>query len=359
MIDFVTLYFEKSRYRLKWSESLVLEQSSVRLSDDIALEERIFDIANVQVRGKSIRVDDPLFKLRENRFGLYIQFNPSAIAYNGINFKIATYDEMLRSIETVKSKILDVVDLDFESGTLLRLDLAKDITPQYSFSRYIPMFQWLEGNRSAISNRWNTSYWWSHLHKSIHFYDKRVQLRNILKGIRLNADQSKVWDDLQKPKNLIRVEVKLKRSYLIKNELKMVTLSDLLDPTKFSYLEDTFKEVIRKMILSKEPKGTSSSYCDPSDVGLLKSLLENVGERSAIDEWLILLGLESVMEKLGGIEGFQSGIKEAGFVKGTVSKQTKKIKERLELLRVLATQDSKSSPTLPNLYQEIINLVMS
>lgn len=239
VIDYLTISFRKSDYRLKSSQNWILRRGNIVASENKSLDDNVFEMDNLTLKGHSMILNSDSFKINETPSGLYIQFNPSSYAYQGINFRTASYSEFVHCIDEIKSRLKEVVELDFESGTLHRIDLAKDIYPHFDFSYYIPVFQCLEGNRNSRNQKLGSTYWWSNEHKEVQFYDKKAQLKNLIPKLRgLTALQTQTWNELKQYNQILRVEVKLKKNYLIVRELKIETLAELLVPSIYDGLQD-------------------------------------------------------------------------------------------------------------------------
>jgi hypothetical protein len=240
-----------------------------------------------------------------NQIGLLVQFNPSQLIY-GHNYNLISQSQLNEACARVQSKLIELgVYVDLNNMIVSRIDIAKNILGDKPFGAYKTLFNFLYTNRLSRSNypEYPTTYGFSNKCRSIIFYDKLEQLKK--KGIsnsELNIDNNAV---------IIRCEYQAKKAKIVKRDLQINKLTELLEPETFKHLEQRFSEIVKKLIF-KGGRVYSKIEGIGSEIDFLKHL-KKMYSRNTILKFLASLNLDEIIERFDTLDNFANVLAGAGF----------------------------------------------
>jgi len=299
--------------------------------------------------------------------GIYIKITPCKIYYKHNLFVLSIFD-FIKAWEEAKKVIREIVDGDLQSAIISKIDLCRNIEPQFGFETYELVFRWLKGNRQARTQWYPSSYYWMNREKILIVYDKLAELAaqiknqdSYFKGRGEKTDKVHFYYKTLEIRNLlekfedrkiIRVETRLYTKKLVKDFLGVETMGELLEKHTPALYEQAFISQIRRMVLCREPE-LSQKLEFQSQLELLQQCQKQFKSR-AVSNFDLLMGLPAFLDGIGTIERYKALLEAAGYSKSDVSKYLKHRRELLELSRSI---DGAVYPTgsTPALYKEFFD----
>lgn len=369
--DCVVIHYPNSKFKLKKPSEFYLRADEISVTEVLDDEDfqNSFCFSDQTVTGYKIYtkyIRGVYLKIIVGH-GLYVKITLCKLFFKHNLYSLSVFD-IAKAFEEAKKMILELVDLDFESGIITKIDLFRNIETQYPINVYELIFIWLNGNWQAVSHRYPTSFYWMNTEKILVIYDKLAELAAQLKNqdtyLKGRGDAKNKIDNYFKNleitnllkrfegRNFIRIETRLYTKKLVKDFLGVETVGELLAKQTPALYEQAFISQIRRMVLCKAPE-LSQKLEFHSQLELLKQCQKQFKNR-AVANFDSLMGLPSFLEGLGSIKQYKALLEAAGYSKSDVSKYLKQRRELLELSRSI---DGAVYPTgsTPALYKEFFD----
>lgn len=258
------------------------------------------------IRAKNIYFNHhDVFSLSVNRTGMQVIFNPSKILH--------TY-ELVTDFKDVK-KVSDRINVimaqnkiltNFDTCSISRLDLAKQLIIPNGAYRYKPAFEFMKGKRVKKVG-YETAFNWFNKSDEAEFYDKSVQSKLSFK-------------------DLNRFEIRLKKTNVVQQRTGFNTYATLFQSDN-NYVNSIYNGYLStKLFDNNIPMQLVLDFS--SEVEKMKHF-KNLG-RNAVLKYLVSSNLDDVINKFGTIETIFDIMKEAGFDKSSISRERKNILDILD-----------------------------
>lgn len=239
-----------------------------------------------------------------NKVGMIIQCNPS---------KIAHPYKLMDDVNQVKDVIKSIGEDMKESGIVTnitnsiisRVDLAKQDFMGRDLSNYRMAYEFLQGKRMK-SKGYESGYLFHNGQQEACFYDKGIE------------------SGISSINGLLRSEGRFKNSRSVCKNLGVKTFLDFCK-TDCNQWNENYNLYFNDSIFRKAGEGTFIDF--NSEVERLKAL--KASGRNAILEYMVSVGMDTILLKFGSIDCLFDLMKAAGFSKETIKKERGKMRERI------------------------------
>jgi hypothetical protein len=254
-----------------------------------------------------------------NRDGMQVVFNPSKYFHP---YELLTdtrkLSDVLKHVESELHQVKIKANL-LECG-LSRLDLTKQIYMPEPVYTYGNAFRSIKAKRApAVSfpdgYRWGNKTW------EVQFYDKGIELiaNKFLKS--------------ESPINLMRGEVKYKRSAFLKKNVGIKKMSDLIQAGP-DHLTSCYNKILLKNVFQRKTEGEQLPIQFMEELEVLQFYMSRI-KRGALGAYKNSVGIETIIERAGGIDGYKRLLEHAGYSQGYISKEVNSIREQIEIVALI------------------------
>ena len=246
-----------------------------------------------------------------NRTGLRVNFNPSKFLHP---YELNT--DLTDITEIIKTEVAEAgIDTDITDSKIWRLDLTKQANMSQPVHVYNGAFGYLRGKR-LVSKNYPSGYSFSNKSNEVVFYDKRAELACKFK---LNIPES----------NFMRAEVKYLKTKNVITHTGCKSYMALLG-TDVGQLRDSYNNYLTKKIFTKDKLGDQLALNFESEAEILKSYLE-LNYRNGIMKYITDLGLDTMLELFGSLEGFERLLQAVNVERTKVYRTIKKLEQHIQL----------------------------
>jgi hypothetical protein len=258
-----------------------------------------------QIQANSLYFNHPdFYSTSVNQTGIQVIFNPSKILHPYKLASLLETNEVIKAVE--KDLIKNGILLNIDSMMISRIDLAKQNLMIRDNLAYAPAFKFMNGKQMK-SVQYEFGYRWGNKQHENTIYDKSKES---------NLHES----------NILRNEVKLKKTGIVRKRSGIHSIKQLIDSSD-SYLTNLYNDYLNEKLFTGSYSEQLTFDFD-NEVQRLKALKKE--GRNAVIKWIASRGINSLIQELGSIEVLYQIISQAGFTKGTVSKEKDKIEELLK-----------------------------
>lgn len=127
--------------------------------------------------------------------------------------------------------------------------------------------------------------------------------------------------------HLIRAELRFRKRRNVKKYTGIRTIGDFFDESCLSDLKHRFNHFVSKRIFKVDTDQIAKTR--QAEISRLRFLKEEVGERQAIDEFLVQINLVERLVEIGGINSFKAILRAAGYSDSTVRRQVQDLNKRI------------------------------
>jgi len=264
--------------------------------------------------------------------GLKVSFNPSKIwhPYNLVSTQDKQYHDAFKVIQDECRQI--GLKFNIESCHPSRIDIAKNVEMKYLLSVYEPAYKLLKGQRMKNKMLYDGGYLIKSTQNQIAFYDKRFELR----AHNVTAEMNE--------RNLLRGEMRLLSTKSVGKKLNISTIQNFNDLSALE-VDDIYKTFLNKRIFSKQYESTQLVIDFNKESEILKECHLKYG-RNAIDTYLAIKSLDTVILEFGSLEKFKSFVKETIHFgsRNTINNIMQKIESKLEFKATIDKQKNNITP---------------
>ena len=207
------------------------------------------------------------------------------------------------------------LDFDVNESRLGRLDVTRQATMTAPCRAFIPAFTALQGKRMK-STQYPDGYTFGNKTRKAVFYDKTRQAKAV-KGVEV-------------PPNVVRCELRLFRNRTIGHTgrgLGLGTFEDVkrIDPADLQsrYVKQVESNVFRYR------DGQQMTLDFTTEVELLQTLREQ-HERGAVDRYISMEGIESIITRFGDLTLFGEALQSAGYSERQTRRHLNRIRQTLQ-----------------------------
>jgi hypothetical protein len=271
---------------------------------------------NLEGKGYYLNTDKARIDL--SPFGLKVDFNPSTILHP---YKLIEDRSTLNSAIDQVRKQLDIsgIDLDFEGAGLNRLDLTKQAPIVGGPAAYRDVWQSLDGRRMQRNRKqYPDGFEMGNTQRKAVFYHKEKQLREV-KALTTGT-----------PKDLTRAEVrwiKAKSAGNTRTGAGIGTLKDLREAEPEA-LTDSYNRFLLRDVF-RTPDGWQTSLDFDTEVELLRQF-RKAHPRGGVRQYILLEGVEAVIQRFGGLDLFAEALNRAGYERTTVYRTLRGLRDAVQ-----------------------------
>ena len=292
------------------------------------------------------------FHLEINGYGVFLEFNPSLI-YNDSkhNFYLVNNIQTKLIAEKIEGELKERgLFFSVSDMKLSRVDLCKNIQTRYKFEIYNNLFEFMKGKRTKSINYGGT-YSFRNASREICFYDKVAELQEC-HGIYLRDF------DIDSRLNVMRGELRLRKSKVVKNNLGIENLYNLYGESEYQHVKEQYKGIITDMIFSAKKKNSDVQVEMFPAIDLLRECKEKY-KRNSVNNFVATLGLDSLVEIFGSLDSFQSVLLQVGYERTYVYRVIKDLDIRIATQREIKENFKKKEYTISGLYEEIYSKLIA
>ena len=244
--------------------------------------------------------------------GLTIQYNPSTMEHPW---------HLTTNVEPMANTIMEDagrvgVDFDLDSARLGRVDLTRQAVMDSPCRAFIPAFTAMRGKRSK-DTRYPDGYSFGNKSWKTVFYDKTRQATKV-KGVQ------------GMPANVVRCEMRVMQSKNIGHTVRGLGIGTFKDvremepeAVKYAYTRSVESKVFRL--------GESSQLVlDFNTEVELLTQLRSEHERGAVDRYIAMEGIESIIHRFGDMTLFGDALQQAGWSERQARRHLNRFKEILD-----------------------------
>lgn len=288
-----------------------------------------------RISGEKAVLNDPLFNLTFNKWGMRLTFNPSKPYHP---HQLVSDDKTLfERVQTVVTR-LDYqhgILFDLNGSKLTRVDTAKDVLLENPVSTYQPVFSSLRMPRSKNPTSYSEGYQTGNKSRTCIFYNKGLE----------RCDENPEVFALYGNK-LMRSEHQIKKSG-ISTHLGLNVFEDLKN-FGIQHLKDKFSHTMEKDIFKRKTLG-DTSYIHFNDTVEIARLIRQNHPRTWTSKLIALVGGDYFFETPGSIDQVVNVVKE---LVGPGNRVTpKKFRDELEEIIYFRSRTIKNS--FGSLYEEL------
>lgn len=243
--------------------------------------------------------------------GLTIQYNPSTMKHPW---------HLTTNVEDMATAIMEDagrvgVDFDLDTARLGRVDLTRQAVMDSPCRAFIPAFTAMRGKRSR-SVRYPDGYTFGNKSWATVFYDKTKQATTV-KGVQ------------GMPANVVRCEMRVVKTRNIGNTVRGFGLGTFKDVREMD--PEGVKHIYTSSVESKVFRlGDSTQLVLDfnTEVELLTSL-RTEHERGAVDRYIAMEGIESILRRFGDMTLFGDALRQAGWSERQARRHLNRIEDMM------------------------------
>lgn len=258
------------------------------------------------------RQHDFPFLLQLTARGLRYEFNPSTMEHP---WHLTT--DVTQAGETLMKGANSIgLDFDLDSSRLGRIDVTRQAEMKAPCRAFIPAFTAMQGKRMK-STRYPDGYTFGNGTRKAVFYDKTRQADSV-KGVK------------SIPANVVRCELRLFKNRTIGHTSRGVGLGTFGDVKQVQHEELRLR--YRKQVESnvfRYGDGQQMALDFNTEVELLQSLREQ-HERGAVDRYVSMEGIESIITRFGDLTLFGEALEAAGYSERQTRRHLTRIRQTLQ-----------------------------
>jgi len=244
--------------------------------------------------------------------GLSYRYNPSTLAHPW---------HLTSSVSDLREVILDDahaigLDFDLDGSRIGRIDVTRQAEMNSPCRAFIPAFTALQGKRMK-STSYPDGYTFGNKTRKAVFYDKSRQARTV-----------KDVHDI--PPNVVRCELRLFRNRTVGHVgrgLGLGTFDDVNAIDRDDLRQRYVKQIESNVFRFGDGQQTSLDFT--TEVELLQSLRQE-HERGAVDRYISMEGIESILHRFGDLSLFGDALQSAGYSERQTRRHLNRIRETLQ-----------------------------
>lgn len=234
-------------------------------------------------------------RLDLNQRGLTFTTNPSTLSHE---WELTT--DLTQAVETIQKDFGVVgLDLDLEATRIGRIDVTRQAFMDSPCRAFIPAFTAMQGKRMK-STQYPDGYTFGNKTRKAVFYDKTRQAKAVKKVEAI-------------PANLLRCELRAFRNKTIGHTERgfgVGTFGQLMDTDPQSLLTSYSQSIESNVFRFDDGRQMVLDFAN--EVELLTTL-RNERERGAIKYYVEMEGLDSIIDRFGGLDTFGEALTAAGW----------------------------------------------
>jgi len=353
MID--KLIITTKDFKVRDSAPLIIRQGDTDYKTGEIKEYPLFSNESKEtISGKKAIYNSEKYILDINMNGLRLSFNPNHVFYGNNYFSVNEKEnkQVLDNIEKdLRSKGFL---LDFKESEIYRVDVVKQIETEKPFLFYSPLYRMLSGKRMKPQD-YGTTYNYSNKTREVEFYDKIQQLKDIKKF----KDEHFEHYGINKNNNIVRCELREKKSNTVKRDLNISSISDFYRTGVFEHLTDQYREQVSDLVFKKKLNEKQLSLDFMNDVELLTAFINTFSAGVGIDQYILhrFGSIDNLIAYYRNDETFKEILKEAGCSRTTIWRTMNKIGKGMQLIS--GYNRNKKDSSIPGLYSELYEKLMA
>jgi hypothetical protein len=269
-----------------------------------------------RMSGEKAILNDPLFNLTINQYGMSLTFNPSKPYHP---HQLVSDDKTLfERVQTVVTRLEERgIIFDLNGSKLTRVDTAKDVVLNNPVHNYQPIFSTLRMPRSTHQAQYPDGYHTGNNSRSCVIYNKGEERRK---------DHPEIFDLYGH--RLMRGEFQVKKLG-IKTHLELKVFEDLKNQG-IDHIKRKYSEWMLKQIFSVKTIGDTQQITFEGSVEIMLKLKE-LNPQSWEMRYRRLFGAEELVRLHGGVNNYLQSV---GYVAGNRKTPNKARKELLQDLQI-------------------------
>lgn len=280
--------------------------------------------------------------------GLKVSFCPAKVCHGNNYYKVQNSGELNASFKTVAEIVKDTgIQCDFESGTVCRLDLAKDKEMDEPFQIYRQLFCMLEAKRAKPRDI-GESYYFGNRTRQVSFYDKVHEMAD--KG--LNIGEFGLIN-----KNVMRCELRLTGAKPVAKYSGMVDIKTLSNADAFNNLSSTYNSVIADFVFRQKDNGGQMRFNFMREVETLM-FFKSTYRRNSIQRYKAFKGIENIFQEFGNIDNFKTLLLQAGYERTYVFREVRELQRQISAV-IQIDEKYKNKRTVQSLYDEVYTKMLA
>lgn len=257
------------------------------------------------------RQGDLRIRLDLSQRGLTYTLNPSTLEHP---WKLTA--DMTNAADVIQADAAKVgLDFALEDSRLGRLDVTRQAQMGAPCRAFIPAFTALQGKRMK-STSYPDGYTFGNTTRKAVFYDK--------------TRQAKAVKDVDVPSNLVRCEYRVFRNKSIGHAQRgfgLGTFGDMLNVDQDSLLESYTHGLEANVFRFGDGQQMTLDFT--TEVELLQTLREQ-HERGAVDRYISMEGIESILNRFGDLTLFGEALQSAGYSERQTRRHLSRIRQTLQ-----------------------------
>jgi len=279
-----------------------------------------------RILGEKAVLNDPLFNLTFNQYGMRLTFNPSKPYHP---HQLVSDDKTLfERVQVVVTRLEERgIIFDLNGSKLTRVDTAKDVLLENPVSTYQPVFSSLRMPRSKRDKNYSEGHQTGNNSRTCIFYNKGLERRDE------NPELFALYGN-----KLMRSEHQIKKSG-VRTYLGLNVFEDLKN-FGIQHLKDKYSQIMAKDIFRLQTLGDTSYIPFDVSVETVRFLREKY-PRTWTSKVIALLGGDHFFETPGSVDHVINVVKE---VVGPSNRVTpKELRAEIEELKFIRTRTIKNS----------------
>ena len=208
-----------------------------------------------------------------------ILLNLTKVSQFGINLRPIDYKEALNSFQLIQDSLEENgIYLDLRECELKRIEIFKNLYPTKPFRDYVKALDYLEIKR-GFNRKYGQSYYFENDSRKLSFYDKTKEL---IDSKEIKPETGNIIGPC------IRAEYRLFNKIVIKRELQLTTLGDLLD--NWDDLKNRYNKSVASFLQPYEKKLPRADVTFKNEADILKYFFDTYGTRSGWNKYRKYLG---------------------------------------------------------------------
>ena len=252
-----------------------------------------------KVIGQKAYINDKLFNLSisPNRKKLFL--NLSKVSQFGINLHPIDADEANNSIQLIQDRLEKYgFQVNLKEGVLLKVEIFKNLSPTKPFRDYVKALDYLEIKR-GFNRKYGQSYYFENDSRKLCFYDKTKEL---IDSKEIKPETGNIIGPC------IRAEYRLFNKIVIKRELQLTTLGDLLD--NWDDLKKRYNKSVASFLQPYEKKLPRPEVTFKNEADILKYFFDTYRTRSGWNNYRKYLGSTTMINNWDSLNDLREVISE-------------------------------------------------
>ena len=257
------------------------------------------------------RQHDFPFRIDLTREGLSYRLNPSTMEHPW---------HLTTDVSTAGDVLMDGanqigLDFDLDGSRIGRIDVTRQAVMKAPCRAFIPAFTALQGKRMK-STQYPDGYTFANKQRKAVFYDKTRQAKEV--------------KDVEIPPNLVRCELRVFRNRNVGHTGRgfgLGTFEDVknIDPDE---LQSRYMQQVESTVF-RFGDGQQMTLDFNTEVELLQALREQ-HERGAVDRYISMEGIESILNRFGDLTLFGEALQTAGYSERQTRRHLNRIRQTLQ-----------------------------